>query len=332
MTALVEIHRLFKDYPLKTGLLSGLINKSAAAHAISGVDLQIGAGEIVGIVGESGSGKTTLGKILVQLEPATSGEIIIGGKAIGGHIGNQARRDFRRGVQMIFQDPYDTLNPRQSIIDSVTQALRFLHIGENASERRALGLQAMELVELNPAAEFAARLPHQLSGGQRQRVAIARALIVQPKFLVADEPVSMLDVSIRAGILNLLKRLNAEFGIAMMLITHDLTTAYYLSKRIAVMYLGRIVEIAPTERLLRAPRHPYTQLLLASAPDLHRPHAERPAIPERAADATKRSIGCPFAPRCPFSTDACRATQPDLVPVDDGHSAACIRLSELSKH
>ncbi|HEY0920893.1 ATP-binding cassette domain-containing protein, partial [Devosia sp.] len=236
MAPLVEVRNLVKDYPLKTGLLATIMGGTKSAHAVSDVSLDINPGEIVGVVGESGSGKTTLGKVLVRIERATGGNVLFDGKPFT-TLRGAARREFHRSVQMIFQDPYDTLNPRLTIFGNVELPLRYLRLGADAAERRERVMRALELVELTPADKFAGRYPHQLSGGQRQRVAIARALIVGPRFLVADEPVSMLDVSIRAGVLNLLKRLNSELGIAMLLITHDLTTAYYLSHRIAVMYL-----------------------------------------------------------------------------------------------
>ncbi len=328
MAPLVEVRNLVKDYPLKTGLVATMLGGTRFAHAVSDISLDINPGEIVGVVGESGSGKTTLGKVLVRLERATGGKVLFDGKPLTTLHGS-ARRDFHRSVQMIFQDPYDTLNPRLTIFGNVELPLRYLRLGTGAAERRDRVMRALELVELNPVDTFARRYPHQLSGGQRQRVAIARALIVEPRFLVADEPVSMLDVSIRAGVLNLLKRLNSELGIAMMLITHDLTTAYYLSHRIAVMYLGKVVEIGPGAALIGHPVHPYTRLLLESAPDLMRGAADRPPLGGETANAITPPAGCRFAPRCPLVLDACRRVDPPLLPADSGREVACRRAAEL---
>ncbi len=329
MPSLVEVRNLVKDYPLKTGLIASLTGGARVAHAVSDISLDIAPGEIVGVVGESGSGKTTLGKVLVRLEQATGGEVLFGGRPLEGLRGT-ARRQFHRDVQMIFQDPYDTLNPRLTIFGNVELPLRYLGIGKTAAERRKRVMEALELVELNPPDQFANRYPHQLSGGQRQRVAIARALIVNPRFLVADEPVSMLDVSIRAGVLNLLKRLNAELGIAMMLITHDLTTAYYLSHRIAVMYLGKVVELGAGPALIGHPVHPYTRLLLESAPDLMRENIDRPPLAAETANAITPPAGCRFAPRCPYVLSVCREVDPALQPADSGRQVACHRAAELT--
>jgi peptide/nickel transport system ATP-binding protein len=328
MSPLVEVADLVKNYPLKTGLFATLTGGTRVAHAVSGVSLDIEAGEIVGVVGESGSGKTTLGKVLTRLEEATDGDVRFDGRPLADFHGAD-RRAFHRSVQMIFQDPYDTLNPRLTIFGNVELPLRYLGIGAGAADRRRKVMEALELVELNPADQFATRYPHQLSGGQRQRVAIARALIVEPRFLVADEPVSMLDVSIRAGVLNLLKRLNTQLGVAVMLITHDLTTAYYLSHRIAVMYLGKIVELGSAQSLIGDPVHPYTRLLLASAPDLLGNAGTRAPLSGETANAIAPPKGCRFAPRCPLALDLCRTTEPALLPVDSDREAACHRAPEL---
>ena len=329
MSSLVEVRNLVKDYPLKTGLIATLTGGVRVAHAVSDIDLDIAPGEIVGVVGESGSGKTTLGKVLVRLEQATGGQVRFDGRPLGGLRG-QARKQFHRDVQMIFQDPYDTLNPRLTIFGNVELPLRYLGIGTSGADRRRRVMEALELVELNPPEQFANRYPHQLSGGQRQRVAIARALIVNPRFLVADEPVSMLDVSIRAGVLNLLKRLNSQLGIAMMLITHDLTTAYYLSHRIAVMYLGKVVELGAGPALIGHPVHPYTRLLLESAPDLMREVVDRPPLSAETANAIAPPAGCRFAPRCPYVIDVCRQVDPALQPADSGRQVACHRAADLT--
>lgn len=265
MSSLVEVRNLVKDYPLKTGLIATLTGGVRVAHAVSDIDLDIAPGEIVGVVGESGSGKTTLGKVLVRLEQATGGQVRFDGRPLGGLRG-QARKQFHRDVQMIFQDPYDTLNPRLTIFGNVELPLRYLGIGTSGADRRRRVMEALELVELNPPEQFANRYPHQLSGGQRQRVVIARALASDPQVLVADEPVSMLDVSLRAGVLALLQELRRETGVSLLYITHDLLSARVIADQIMVLHHGTVVERGETVRVLRFPEADYTTRLLAAVP------------------------------------------------------------------
>jgi oligopeptide/dipeptide ABC transporter ATP-binding protein len=230
----------------------------------------------------------------------------------------------------VFQNPYDSLDPRSKVLKSVSEPLRYLNISHTQG-RSSRAHEALRQVGLKPAKTFADRFPHQLSGGQRQRVAVARALVVQPDFVVADEPVSMLDVSVRAGVLNLLQQLNSEMGITILLITHDLATARHVSHRIAVMYLGRLAEIIRTDALVGAARHPYTRLLLQSAPDLLRPDRERREVLKgNIASAVSPPAGCRFWPRCHYTVDRCRREIPQLNNLGDGHQVACFHSTELT--
>lgn len=321
--AYLEVKELAKQYPVKTSLLKQITGRVPVVDAVSGVSFELEHGEVVGLVGESGCGKSTLGRLLVRLENATSGSIRLGEQEVGPAIRGADIKDFRRKVQMIFQDPYDSLNPQRTVLESVMQPLRYLGIGGSEKERRSLAIAALERVELRPVERYASRLPHLLSGGQRQRVAIARALVVNPKFVVADEPVSMLDVSVRASILNLLRDLNRETGIPVLLITHDLATAGFLCDRIMVMYLGKLVEEGPADEIIENPQHPYSQLLLSSVPSLLDDRKVRIAVTGEAPSAIDPPSGCRFHPRCPFATQRCREEEPPLIQVGAGRTAAC---------
>jgi peptide/nickel transport system ATP-binding protein len=322
MSPVIEARDLVKQYKIHSGLWRDLTGRKRAAQAVSGVSFTVEQGQVLGLVGESGCGKTTLGKLLLRLERPSGGSLRCDGQELAGLRG-AALRQFRRTAQMVFQDPFDSLSPRLSILEIVTQPLRYLNIGANAAARRQMALEALSRVELLPVAHFAHRLPHQLSGGQRQRVAIARALVVSPRFIVADEPVSMLDVSVRASVLNLLQRLNRDTGIAMLLITHDLATAVFLCDRIMVMYLGRLVESLPAQDFVARARHPYTRRLLDCVPDLLRdtPPDETPETDM--PSAIDPPGGCRFHPRCPIAIARCAAETPVLHDIADTHSIAC---------
>jgi peptide/nickel transport system ATP-binding protein len=321
---LVSVEKLSKFYPVSKGLFSRSRN---FIHAVDDVDFRIGQGESLGLVGESGCGKTTTGKVLVKLLDPTSGHIYLNSNGsrldLATLRGNEAKK-FRRQVQMIFQDPYESMNPRLTIYDTVAEPLVVQGIGTLAEREELVG-ELLALVGLTPPSSFLFRFPHELSGGQRQRVAIARALIVQPTFVVADEPTSMLDVSIRTGIMNLMLQLAQRLNVTYLYITHDLAVARYMCHRIAVMYLGKIVELAETEELLNKPLHPYTQALLASVP-VPDPKIKRELANIKGGIATPIDPlpRCRFYARCPISAQVCQSNNhPPLEDKGNNHYVAC---------
>jgi peptide/nickel transport system ATP-binding protein len=314
---LLEVRDLRKDFFLRGGLLGGDWTRIGA---LAGVSFSVPPGRIVGLVGESGSGKSTLGELVVGLQEPTGGEIRFEGRLISAWL-RRNPREFRRRAQIIFQNPYESLNPRFTVMDAVEEPL-IIH-GVSGTARRDAVVQTLTDCGLRPAEAFLSRYPHELSGGQRQRVAIARAVVLDPDFLVADEPVSMLDVSVRSGILNLLADLRQRRGLAILFISHDLATVRYLCDEIIVLYLGRIMEQGPAEELVNRPRHPYTQALLAAAPiaDPDQPLGDVPVRGEPENRTLRR--GCVFAPRCPHAVERCQAETPPLRPVVPGVLAAC---------
>lgn len=292
-------------------------------HAVDGVDLQLGRGEVVALVGESGCGKSTLALTLMGLEEATAGTIVFESKDIT-HANEHTRKLLRQRIQMVFQDPYESLNPTQSIGEIVGEPLDVHGLTHSKSEREARVVKALEDAGLKPAGTYMHRFPHQLSGGQRQRVVIAGALVLEPHLLIADEPVSMLDVSIRAEILNLLADLRQSRQISIILITHDLGTVGYFADRIAVMYLGRIVEIGPTQEVLTNPKHPYTRALLSVVPVPNpRLRRERVILQGETPNPIHLPSGCRFHPRCPVAVERCQTEDPEYAEVGKGHQAAC---------
>ncbi|TAK14061.1 MAG: ABC transporter ATP-binding protein [Anaerolineae bacterium] len=295
-------------------------------HAVDGVDLDLGRGEILALVGESGCGKSTLALTLLGLERPTSGEMYFEGTDVA-RLRGAALKDMHKRIQMVFQDPYESLNPMMTIEEIVEEPLIVHRSFPTSDQRRARVIQALEDAGLKPADSFLDRLPHQLSGGQRQRVVIAASLVLDPTILLADEPVSMLDVSIRAEILNLLADLRARQGISILFITHDFGTVAHFADRIAVMYLGRIVEIGRTEEVLRAPRHPYTKALLSVVPVPNpRLRQKRTILQGETPNPIDLPTGCRFHPRCPIAEDRCRLTDPPAVTLSPSHSAACLLI------
>ncbi|MDE2932469.1 MAG: ABC transporter ATP-binding protein [Chloroflexota bacterium] len=330
---LVEVDGLVKRFPIAGNVFR---KPSGFVHAVDGVSLRIGRGESLGLVGESGCGKTTVGKLLVKLLEPTSGSIAFrftdgeempDGQVDPSTLRGRQLRGFRRQVQLIFQDPYGSMNPRRTIYDTIAEPIAVQGIG-SALDRVERVAEILALVGLTPAPAFLFRYPHELSGGQRQRVAIARALILEPSLVVADEPTSMLDVSSRAGIMELMQELARDLGVAYLYITHDLAVARYMCDRIAVMYMGKIVEMAETEELLRNPLHPYTRALLSAVPvpdpEHHRPP---PAISGEVTAPVDPPARCRFCDRCPLATQSCETNpHPPVREKVRGHFVACYEV------
>jgi oligopeptide/dipeptide ABC transporter ATP-binding protein len=325
---LVEVRNLAKEFPVKGGLLQRTV---ATVKAVSNVDLDIRRGETLGLVGESGCGKTTLGRILVRLLEPTSGTIRFDGKDIT-HLSGSELKPFRRRAQIVFQDPYGSLDPRTQVGETIGEGLR-LHGVTDKDQREETVAEMLELVGLKR--EHVGRYPHEFSGGQRQRIGLARALILKPDFVVADEPVSALDVSVQAQVLNLLKELQAELDLTLLFIAHNLAVVEHISDRVAVMYLGRVVELTDRDTIYRNPLHPYTEALLSAipVPDPDRSgmrHTLEGEIPSPLNPPT----GCHFHPRCPIARmGLCDVRDPGLMDSPQGphHQAACwLRAGDLA--
>ena len=324
---LLKVENLTKLFPVSKGFLR---TPTDFIHAVDGINFEIQPGESLGLVGESGCGKSTTGRMLVKLTEASSGHVLMSDKTQTddlidiANIPRDQMRRFRRRVQMIFQDPYESMNPRRTVFETVSEPLTVQNIG-SLKEREERVSEMLKLVGLSPPDAFLFRYPHELSGGQRQRVAIARALVLDPSFVVADEPTSMLDVSIRISIMDLMLKLADEFDVSYLYITHDLAVARYMCDRIAVMYLGKIVEIGDTEEILGNPQHPYTQARLSAVP-VPDPTFKREKV-EILGGITKAinpPPECRFIERCPWRQDICRTSDhPPLEDKGDGHYVAC---------
>jgi len=327
MSALLEVEGLDMHFAIRGGVLQRPVGR---VYAVNDVSFELRAGETLGIVGESGCGKTTLGRALVRLYEPTAGRVHFEGKDVG-TLEGEALKKLRADVQMVFQDPYTSLNPRRTIERTLEEPL-ILHGVRSRDERRARVRKLLATVGLRES--DLPKYPHEFSGGQRQRIGIARALVLEPKLVIADEPVSALDVSIQSQVINLLMELQRERGLTYIFISHDLTVVKYISDRVAVMYLGRIVELADSEEIYRSPRHPYTRALLAAVP-VPDPTRERHDDPLEGdvPNPSDPPSGCPFHTRCRFVVDRCRSELPRLEPSQAGssHLVACHRADELQQ-
>jgi oligopeptide/dipeptide ABC transporter ATP-binding protein len=326
---LLEVDGLIARYPVARGLVGTLARRPRlAVHAVEGVSFTLARGEMLALVGESGCGKTTTAQSVLRLVEPDAGSILFDGRDIT-HLPPRGLRSLRRRMQIVYQDPYESLDPRFPVRDTVEEPLVVHRIGSR-TERRQEVLSALEVAGLSPPELYADRYPHELSGGQRQRVAIAASLVLHPDLLVADEPVSMLDVSVRAGILAILDDLRSR-GLGILMITHDLSTAARFADRIAVMYLGRIVEEGPAREIVHNPQHPYTHALLSVVPKRDpRDRTRSEILRGETPDSVHIPKGCRFHPRCPRAIEECKAVDPQLrrpaAATTPGHLAACIRV------
>ena len=315
--AFVEVRNLSKYFP---------VGRNRVLKAVDGISFTVRKGETLGLVGESGCGKSTAGRTVIRLYEPTSGSVVIDGTDVT-KLSRSKLKAFRRKMQMIFQDPYASLNPRMTVLDIIGEALDIHGLVKSRAERTRRVEELLELVGLN--AQHASRYPHEFSGGQRQRIGITRALAVEPEFIVCDEPISALDVSIQAQIINLLEELQQKLGLTYLFIAHDLSVVRHISDRVAVMYLGKIVEIADWRQLYDNPRHPYTKMLLSAVPipdPVAEEQRERIEIRGEVPSLLRRPKGCAFANRCPLATGECAETDPGLREIEAGHRVACLKI------
>ena len=326
--AVLKIENLKKHFPLRKGLFAAL-RKGGKSHlrAVDDISFSLGKKEILGFVGESGCGKSTMSRTILQLLEPTGGKIYFKDTRVD-KLSRKQFKPFRRKMQMIFQDPFGSLNPRRTVSEILRQTIKIHNLAEDRAAEDALIKKTLKEVGLNPVEEYWNKYPKLLSGGQLQRVSIGRVLVLQPEFVIADESVSMLDVSVRIGILDLLFKMRDKHGISFIYITHDLVTARYICDRIAIMYLGNIVEIGPTEEIINNPRHPYTQALITAVP-VPDPTAEIPDLPLKGyVPVTPEDTlnSCSFALRCPHAEKQCRSQKPEMLQVGDGHFTSCFLI------
>ncbi len=321
---ILDVENLVKHFPLRRGIAQSLRGEpERAVKAVDGVSFNVKKGELFGVVGESGCGKTTMGRTILRLLEPTGGRVTFEDIDVTSLSAEQLKQ-LRTRMQIIFQDPYESMNPRLDVHRIIAEPLRIQGMVSNSKDAIPYIEKALEDVEMTPPEEYLYRYPHELSGGQRQRIAVARALVLDPEFIVADEPVSMLDVSIRGEILNLMLNLSRERGVTFLYITHDLATARHICDRIAVMYLGKMVEKGPTDNLVKHPLHPYTRALIGAVfvPDPKRKGFGKVLKGEVPSPVDPPS-GCRLHPRCPVAQDICKEVEPELVAVDDNHMVAC---------
>lgn len=323
----IEVLNLKKWFPVRRGFFQALLSKKESfVRAVDDVSFDIKTKEVFGLAGESGSGKTTTGRLVLKIIDPTSGKLFFKGEDIT-KLTRKQMKQLRRKMQTVFQDPYESLNPRKTVMDIIAEGLRIQKVMSSEKEVEERVIKTLEDVKLVPPNEFLSRYPHELSGGQRQRVAVARTFILNPEFVVADEPISMLDVSIRADILNLFLELVEKFNVSILYITHDLATARHMCHRIAIMYLGKIMEMGTAEDIVYEPLHPYTKALISAVP-----------VPDPKSRRTKSTIkgeipspinppsGCRFHTRCPIAEEVCRKEEPELIEVGKEHYVACHKV------
>ncbi len=331
MTSFLEVKNLKKYFPVQKGFLETILaRKREYVRAVDGISFGIKRGEMFGLVGESGSGKTTTGRLLLRLIEPTEGEVLFN-KVNVFTLGKEKMRNFRRRMQIIFQDPTASLNPRMTIGHAIGHALE-LHKVASAEERKKMVFDILDKVGLSPAQAFYEKYPHQLSGGQRQRVVIGRAIILRPEFIVADEPVAMIDVSLRAQIMDLMLELKRELDLTFLYITHDLAIAKYMCNEIAIMYLGKIVETGSKDEIFNNPMHPYTVALLSAVPVPNPKLKPQRIIPKgEIPSPINPPSGCRFHPRCPIATEECPQEEPKLSLINHNHYVACYHPGEMKK-